>query len=84
MNMKPWTKARECAKVVVWNAKSAGGVNRLYNLAYWGKAMRAHMAYIKEEGLEGHLTPEVARLVAKAEEALVEHCEGKDCSFQAG
>lgn len=87
MDMKAWNKARECAKVVIRLNKGEyygnEADNKLYNMAYWGKAMRNHMAYIKAEKLEAHVKPEVAKLVAKAEAILVAECDGKDCSYKA-
>lgn len=81
---KAWNKARDCAKVVIDDAKNASGANRLYNLAYWGKAMRGHMDYIKTEGLGANVKPEVSKLVARAEAVLAAECDGKDCSFVGG
>lgn len=88
MDMKAWNKMRECAKVVIRLSKNEfygnEAANKLYNMSYWGKAMRNHMAFIKAEGLEEHIKPEVAKVVAKAEAALVAECDGKDCSFVVG
>jgi hypothetical protein len=81
MKMKAWNKARECAKNVIADSQ-ANYTNKLYNMALWGNAMRNHMAYIKKEGLEASVKPDVARLVAKAEAVLVAQCDGKDCSFK--
>ena len=87
MKTKVWNQAADCAAQVVRLGKGKGsdpeiGVNWRYNMAFWGKAMRAHMTVIREKGLEGKVTPEVARRVAKAEEVLARECDGQDCSFK--
>ena len=76
-------KIRDCAKAVIfwrdeWERR--GAVNGLYNMAYFGKAMRDHLAYAIKEG-EAYGSSEVSRLVVMANSILEKHCDGKDCSF---
>lgn len=70
--------ARDCAKAILYHAGTTG-VRRLYNMSYFGAAMRNHVKLIKEEGLS--VRPEIQRLVDRAEEVLKAECDGKDCSF---
>jgi hypothetical protein len=57
----------------------SGTSNWRYNAAYFGKAMRGHMAQIAKEGLA--VSSDVKTAVDQAEACLKEHCDGKDCSF---
>lgn len=70
--------ARECGQSVM-AAILSGTSNWRYNAAYFGKAMRAHMAKIASDGLV--VSSDVKTVVDQAEACLKEHCDGKDCSF---
>lgn len=79
--MSVQSKARECAKTVLSIVKNQQQSNWRYNAVLFARAMYGHMGYIETEGLT--LRPEVAKLVQRANEAIREHCDGKDCSFSA-
>ena len=64
-------RAMECARNVAllekrWTDQEA--VNGLYQMAYWGKAMRSHVAAMREAGEV--MTTEAQRLVDRAEAVL--------------
>lgn len=71
-------KARECAIRVVDSITSCRS-NRLYNAAYFGAAMRGHVALMEKEGLV--MGVGVQTLVDQAERILKVECDGKDCRF---
>ena len=72
---------KECASAILYaNRKKLAGANFRYNLDHFGKAMRSHMAGIKEEGLA--VPTATLRLVERAEKVLKEECDGQDCSYQ--
>ncbi len=70
--------ARECAKNVL-RFNETTSPNRLYNMAYWGKAMRGHVASMKESGET--MDAAVSKMVRRAEVILETFCDGQDCSF---
>ena len=70
--------ALRCAEAVKGAVKD-GGSNMRYNAAYFGKAMRGHMAFIQKEGLS--VKQDILDAVQGAEEILKAYCDGQDCSF---
>ena len=81
MKMTIQGQLKECAVAILYaNRGKLGGPNFRYNLDHFGKAMRSHMAGIKEEGLS--VPQATLKLVARAEKVLKDECDGKDCSYQ--
>jgi hypothetical protein len=79
-------KAMECAKHVLRVKDDVRMTRALrnwrYEMAYWGTAMRGHVAGMKKAG--DVIDDKLAVTVAMAEEALRTHCDGQDCSFVKG
>jgi hypothetical protein len=49
-------------------------------MAYWGKAMRGHVGAMRVAGEV--MSEKIQKQVERAEAALKEFCDGRDCSFQ--
>jgi len=74
-------KIRDCARIVLAYAVcGSDNANTRYQMAYFGKAMRSHLEFVRNEKLI--LPTSVREIAERAEKVLVERCDGKDCSFK--